>query len=81
VIETVYFEATAGNIVELGSLSSITGGKVTQASQVKGLGIIYAVGSDDYDYAGNVFLTSTSLVYYMPQLTQSNCKCRFFILY
>ena len=79
-VTTNAFSATVGTLVTLGALSTLSDGAITDASELKGMGLIVAVGSYDCDYDGTIFLNGNNVVY-NPHLTQPNCACTIFLLY
>lgn len=75
------FSSTANTLVQLGTISSVTGGEISDISELKAIGLIYAVGNADYDYSATVFASVDNNIYYMPRLTQSNCRCKIYLIY
>jgi hypothetical protein len=67
--------------ITLGTLSDITNGAVTSASDVKGISLINAYGEYDYDFGRLVLNTGNNTMYYKCATSQPSLTVKYSILY
>lgn len=68
-------------IITLGTLSEVTNGAVTSASDVKGISLIHAFGQYDYDFGRLVLNTGNNTMYYKCATSQPSLTVKYSILY
>ena len=72
--------AVTANSPVLVNISSLTGGKITSASQIKGISLVTAGGSGGYDYGMRIIADGANFRF-NPSISQSSVIVKFGILY
>ena len=81
VFTTTPQSSTAGSLINAGTLSTITGGLITDKEKVKGLSIIYAYGDTSNDISVQVLIYHNNEIQIKPSVTQNSFRARISILY